>query len=104
MPEIYPDLISYIRSSRRILIHDGAVGTVLQKRNFGEHDFRGVPFADHDRPLKGRYELLCLTQPEAVTMVHEKYLAAGADIISTNTFCASPLELSVACWLRMIGS
>ncbi len=94
MSETHPDLVSYIQNSRRVLIHDGAVGTVLKKRNFSEHEFRGEPFADHDCPLQGRYELLCLTQPAAVGVVHEKYLAAGADIISTNTFCASPLELA----------
>ena len=99
MSETHPDFVSYIQNCRRILIHDGAVGTVLKKRNFGEHEFRGKPFAEHDCPLQGRYELLCLTQPEAVSMVHEKYLAAGADIVSTNTFCASPLEL-VDCGLE----
>ena len=72
--------------SERILILDGAMGTMLQRFKFQESDFRGERFRDHGRDLKGNNDLLVLTQPEAVLSVHRDYLAAGADIIETNTF------------------
>jgi 5-methyltetrahydrofolate--homocysteine methyltransferase len=72
--------------SRRILIIDGAMGTMLQQKKFSEGDFRGTLFRDHPKDLKGNNDLLCLTQPEAVYEVHRAYLDAGADIIETNTF------------------
>ena len=73
----------------RILVLDGAMGTLLQRHAFTEADFRGVRFADHDRDVRGDNDLLCLTQPDAVREVHRAYLAAGADIISTNSFTAT---------------
>ncbi len=74
---------------QRILILDGAMGTMLQKFQFSEHDFRGSRFADHPVNLKGNNDVLNLTQPDAIRSVHEKYLEAGADIIETNTFNAN---------------
>ncbi len=74
---------------KRILILDGAMGTMLQKFNFPEAAFRGERFASHPVNLKGNNDVLNLTQPEAVRSVHEQYLAAGADIIETNTFNAN---------------
>ena len=65
------------------------MGTLLQRHAFTEADFRGVRFADHDRDVRGDNDLLCLTQPDAVREVHRAYLAAGADIISTNSFTAT---------------
>ncbi len=73
----------------RILVLDGAMGTLLQAHRFAEADFRGTRFADHPRDLRGNNDLLCLTQPDAVREVHAAYLAAGADIISTNSFTAT---------------
>ena len=73
----------------RILVIDGAMGTLLQEHRFSEADFRGARFADHVRDLRGDNDLLCLTQPDAVRDVHAAYLAAGADIVSTNTFTAT---------------
>ncbi len=73
----------------RILVIDGAMGTLLQAHAFSEADFRGARFADHPHDLRGDNDLLCLTQPGAVRDVHAAYLAAGADIISTNTFTAT---------------
>ncbi len=70
----------------RILIMDGAMGTMLQRHAFSEADFRGTRFRDHDRDLRGNNDILCLTQPDAIREVHRDYLAAGADIIETNTF------------------
>jgi 5-methyltetrahydrofolate--homocysteine methyltransferase len=75
----------------RIVILDGAWGTMLQRRNLSEADFRGDRFADHNRPLKGNNDLLCLTRPDIVRDVHDQYLAAGADITSTNTFSGTTI-------------
>ena len=76
----------------RILVIDGAMGTMLQRYGLTEEDFRGERFADHPSPLKGNNDLLCLTQPSVVQEVHEKYCAAGADIIETNTFNANAMS------------
>ncbi len=74
---------------QRVLVLDGAMGTMLQQHRFGESDFRGARFADHPRDVRGDNDLLSVTQPDAVREVHAGYLAAGADIISTNTFTAT---------------
>ncbi|MHB8891030.1 MAG: methionine synthase [Candidatus Limnocylindrales bacterium] len=73
----------------RILVLDGAMGTMLQRHRFTEEDFRGERFADHPKDLRGNNDLLCLTRPEAVRAVHAAYLAAGADLVSTNSFTAT---------------
>ena len=73
----------------RILVLDGAMGTMLQAYRFGEAEFRGDRFRDHPRDLRGNSDLLCLTQPDAVAAVHTGYLGAGADIITTNSFTAT---------------
>ncbi|HUH29632.1 MAG TPA: homocysteine S-methyltransferase family protein [Gelidibacter sp.] len=70
----------------RILILDGAMGTMLQRYNFSEEDFRGQRFKDYSSSLKGNNDLLTLTQPQAIAHVHRKYFEAGADIVETNTF------------------
>ncbi len=72
--------------ARRILILDGAMGTMIQRRGLGEADFRGERFADHPQDLKGDNDLLALTRPDVIEAIHDDYLAAGADIIETNTF------------------
>ena len=71
---------------RRILILDGAMGTMIQRRGLGEVDFRGERFAAHPQDLKGDNDLLALTRPDVIEAIHDDYLAAGADIIETNTF------------------
>ncbi|MGE3841941.1 MAG: homocysteine S-methyltransferase family protein, partial [Vicinamibacterales bacterium] len=71
---------------RRILVLDGAMGTMIQRRHFVEADYRGTRFADHPHELRGNNDVLVLTQPEAIAAIHDAYLAAGADIIETNTF------------------
>jgi len=73
----------------RILVLDGAMGTMLQRHRFTEVDFRGERFADHPKDLRGDNDLLCLTRPDAVRAVHSAYLVAGADILSTNSFTAT---------------
>src|SRR3989338_3807847 len=75
----------------RIGILDGAMGTQLQLLDLQEADYRGERFRDHPDSLKGNHDLLVLTRPDAIQAVHEAYLAAGADIISTNTFSATSI-------------
>ena len=75
--------------ARRILVLDGAMGTMIQRHRLGEEDFRGSRFARHARDLKGDNDLLALTRPDVVERVHHEYLEAGADIIETNTFSAT---------------
>ena len=72
--------------ARRILILDGPMGTMIQQRGLEEADFRGERFADHPQDLKGDNDLLALTRPDVIEGIHDDYLAAGADIIETNTF------------------
>jgi 5-methyltetrahydrofolate--homocysteine methyltransferase len=71
---------------RRVLILDGAMGTMIQRYKLTEADFRGTRFADHPRDLKGDSDVLVLTRPDVISAIHHEYLAAGADIIETNTF------------------
>ena len=70
----------------RILVLDGAMGTMIQRLGYEESDYRGDRFSDHHSDVKGNNDLLCLTQPEAISRIHRQYLDAGADIIETNTF------------------
>ncbi|HEY8064721.1 MAG TPA: methionine synthase [Methylosinus sp.] len=77
-------------ASERILVLDGAMGTMIQRHKFTEADFRGERFRDHPKDLRGDNDLLTLTQPAAIKAIHRAYLEAGADIIETNTFsCTS---------------
>jgi 5-methyltetrahydrofolate--homocysteine methyltransferase len=75
--------------SRRILVLDGAMGTMIQRCGLSEADFRGDRFASHPTDLKGNNDLLALTRPDVLRTVHEQYLAAGSDLIETNTFNAN---------------
>ena len=74
---------------RRIAVIDGAMGTMIQRWKLGEADFRGARFADHPKDLKGNNDLLVLTRPDVIDAIHDQYLAAGADLIETNTFGAT---------------
>ena len=78
----------------RILVLDGAMGTMLQRYKFEEEDFRGERFKDFPHPLKGNNDLLSLTQPEAVKSVHRAYFEAGADIVETNTFSGTTIGMA----------
>jgi 5-methyltetrahydrofolate--homocysteine methyltransferase len=80
--------------AERILLFDGAMGTMIQRLKLDEKDFRGKAFADHNRPLKGCNDLLSLTQPDAIAQIHTAYLEAGADIIETNTFNSNAISLA----------
>lgn len=79
---------------KRILVLDGAMGTMLQRYNFTEEDFRGVRFKDYPSPLKGNNDLLSLTQPKAIAEVHRSYFEAGADIVETNTFSGTTIAMA----------
>jgi 5-methyltetrahydrofolate--homocysteine methyltransferase len=78
--------------TERILVLDGAMGTMLQAASLGEADFRGERFADHPRDLQGDNEVLVLTRPDVVTEIHHAYFAAGADIVETNTFSSNRIS------------
>ena len=77
--------------ARRILVLDGAMGTMVQRLGLAEADFRGERFTRHPRDLKGDNDLLVLTRPEAIARIHDRYLEAGADIIETCTFGATAI-------------
>jgi len=79
---------------KRILVLDGAMGTMLQRYKFTEADFRGTRFADWPCPLQGNNDLLSLTQPDAIAEIHRKYLLAGADIVETNTFSGTTIAMA----------
>ena len=76
----------------RILLLDGAMGTMVQTYGLDENDFRGDLFAGHNVQLKGNNDVLCLTRPDVILDIHRKYLEAGADIIETNTFSAQRIS------------
>ena len=78
----------------RILVLDGAMGTMIQRYNLSEADFRGERFKDVPGMMKGNNDLLCLTRPDIIEEIHRKYLEAGADIIETNTFNATSVSMS----------
>ena len=80
-------------ATKRIMVIDGAMGTMIQKRNLSEDDYRGKMFASHTVNIKGCNDLLCLTNPEIIKDIHRMYLNAGADIIETNTFNAQRISM-----------
>jgi len=79
---------------KRILVLDGAMGTMLQAYKFTEDDYRGERFKDYPSSLKGNNDLLSITQPEAIAEVHRKYFEAGADIVETNTFSGTSIAMA----------
>src|ERR1043166_9195681 len=80
--------------ARRILVLDGAMGTMIQRHRLTDPDFRGDRFRTHPRELKGDNDLLVLTRPDVVSDIHHQYLQAGADIIETNTFNSTAISQS----------
>ena len=78
----------------KILVLDGAMGTMIQKYKLTEEDYRGDKFKDYPSPLKGNNDLLSITKPEVISKIHKKYLDAGADIIETNTFSANSISMA----------
>jgi 5-methyltetrahydrofolate--homocysteine methyltransferase len=79
------------RLATRVLLLDGAMGTMIQRRKLGEADFRGNRFTDHPRDLRGNSDILNLTRPDVIKDIHREYLEAGADIIETNTFTSTAI-------------
>ena len=90
--EVMPSIQEEIK--KRILVLDGAMGTMLQRYNFSEEDFRGERFKDFPHSLKGNNDLLSLTQPKAIAEVHAAYFEAGADIVETNTFSGTTIGMA----------
>ena len=91
-PDRTEELVALL--SRRILVLDGAMGTMIQRHKLGEDDFRGGHAGclhDHAHDLKGDNDLLVLTQPDVIREIHDRYLEAGADIVETNTFGATSI-------------
>ena len=79
---------------KRILVMDGAMGTMIQRHSLNEDDFRGDLFPGHTSPLIGANDILSLTQPNLIKEIHQEYLSAGADLIETNTFNATRISLA----------
>ena len=94
MPQ--PDRTEELRSllNRRILVLDGAMGTMIQRYQLSEEDFRGERYRSHPRDLKGANDLLNLTRPDIIEEIHRAYLAAGSDIIETNTFNSTAISMA----------
>ncbi|MBF2707952.1 homocysteine S-methyltransferase family protein [Flavobacterium soyangense] len=88
MPKIQEEI------KKRILVLDGAMGTMLQRYNFSEEDFRGERFKDFPYSLKGNNDLLSITQPQAIAAIHAQYFEAGADIVETNTFSSTTIGMA----------
>ena len=78
----------------RILVLDGAMGTMIQAYNLKEEDFRGERFKNYPTPLKGNNDLLSITQPQIISEIHKKYLDSGADILETNTFSSNSISMA----------
>ena len=78
----------------KILVLDGAMGTMIQQYKFSEEDYRGEKFKNYHISVKGNNDMLSITQPEAIKEIHKKYLEAGADIIETNTFSSTTIAMA----------
>src|SRR5437762_9899786 len=89
-------IMSNIRDvlNKRILIIDGAMGTMIQRHKLVEADYRGERFKDWHSDVKGNNDLLNITQPQIITGIHKQYLDAGADIIETNTFSSTSIAMA----------
>ena len=87
--DMRPNIVQH--SAQRILVLDGAMGTMIQRHALEEADFRGERFAEHASPLKGNNDLLALTRPDILRGIHDAYFEAGADIVETNTFSSTTI-------------
>src|ERR1035437_6731870 len=77
--------------AKRILVLDGAMGTMIQRHKLTEADFRGERFKGHPRDLKGNNDLLVLTRPDVIAGIHRQYFEAGSDLVETNTFSSTAI-------------
>ena len=91
-PDATADLTAALRE--RVLVLDGAMGTMIQSYRLEEKDYRGERFADWPRELRGHNDLLTLTQPAIIRAIHSAYLEAGADIVETNSFTSNATSLA----------
>ncbi|GAB4196030.1 MAG: methionine synthase [Wenzhouxiangellaceae bacterium] len=93
LPDLHPQRANALRTAlkQRILVLDGAMGTMIQRLNLEEDDFRNDQLAAHERALKGNNDLLCVTRPDAILGIHREYLDAGADLLETNTFSGTTI-------------
>ena len=91
LPWLQPERVGKLEAAlaERILVIDGAMGTMIQRHKLDEAGYRGERFANRHRDVKGNNDLLVLTQPQIIGKIHEEYLEAGADILETNTFTAN---------------
>jgi len=97
-----PKRIALLQAAReRILVLDGAMGTMIQDLQFDEAAFRGKRFANFHRDVRGNNDLLILTQPQVIEDIHAAYLRAGADIVATNTFSSTSIAQSAAFAFRV---
>ena len=87
------ELLKSLLASRIVLL-DGAMGTMIQSHKLTEADYRGARFADFPHDLRGNNDLLTLTQPQVIRSIHEAYLEAGADIVETNTFNSNAASMA----------
>ncbi|MCC6459326.1 MAG: homocysteine S-methyltransferase family protein, partial [Saprospiraceae bacterium] len=94
MKTVISDILASLTQAaqQRILIIDGAMGTMIQQYGLTESDFRGELFQHHHKDLQGNNDLLCLSRPDVIEAIHRAYLDAGADIIETNTFNANSIS------------
>lgn len=94
LPYQNPERLAQLQAAlqQRILVTDGAMGTMIQQHQLNEEQFRGERFAEHPQSLKGNNDLLCLSQPELISAIHRDFLAAGADILETNSFNATNIS------------
>src|SRR5258706_4443696 len=92
-PVSAPARIAALRKSlgERILVLDGAMGTMIQTYGLSESDFRGERFKNHQKELKGNNDFLTLTRPDVISAIHRAYFDAGADIVETNTFTSTSI-------------
>ncbi|OFA31927.1 methionine synthase [Glaciecola punicea] len=93
-PQQFPSSLLEQQLAKRILLLDGAMGTMIQAYDFSEEDYRGERFANWSCDVKGNNDLLVLSQPHIISTIHREYLAAGADILETNTFNATRIAMA----------
>ena len=93
---IRPDATAALTAAmaEQVLMLDGSMGVFIQRQKLSEEEFRGDRFADWESDVKGNNDLLSITQPEVIRSIHDEYLAAGADIIETNTFSAQRISMA----------
>ncbi|MYH40186.1 MAG: hypothetical protein F4154_04470, partial [Candidatus Dadabacteria bacterium] len=93
-------------AEKRIVFLDGAMGTMIQRQDLKEEDFRGDLFSDHPVDLKGNNDLLSLTRPDVIYEIHREYFEAGSDIVETNTFSSTSIaqaDYGLESWVRTLN-